>query len=96
MNMKAIEEIQRLNRLKSKYECITCEVVVPKELREHPMSIVQGDCGTIEVAVLIKNLEDIIECLKKTFPEVKPILPELRKHGKIKESYKCVTEERWN
>lgn len=93
MNLKAIEEMQRLNRLKSKYECMTCEVVVPKDIAEHPMSIVQGNCGRIEVAIMIRNLEDIIDCLKKTFPEVNAILPELRKHGRLKESYKCITEE---
>lgn len=93
INLKEMEEKQRLNRLKSKYECVTCEVVVPKDMIEEPMSIVQGSCGVIEIAAMICNLEDIINCLKNTFPEVKKIYIKLRKHGRMKEAYKCITQE---
>lgn len=95
-DLKVIQERQRLNRLKSKFECLTCEVVVPKGLEEHPMSILQGNCDEIEVGIMILNLEEIVECLKKNFPEVKQILPELRRHGRLKESYKYVKEERFS
>ena len=72
---------------------MTCEVVVPKEMIEQPMSIVQGRCGIIEVAIMIRNLEEISENLKNTFPEVNTILPELQKRRKLREAYKYIARE---
>lgn len=93
-DLKQMEESQKLNRIKSQYECITCEIVVTKGFKHPPMSIVQGNGGPIEMAEMIKCLEDLIDNLTRYFPETKEILPLLERHGHLKEAYKFIEEER--
>ncbi len=39
MDTKTIEEIKNINKLKSKYNCLTCEIVVPENFEEPPACI---------------------------------------------------------
>jgi hypothetical protein len=48
MNFRQIQEIQKINRLKEENECLTCEVVVVKEFKKAPVSIVQGNGGLLK------------------------------------------------
>lgn len=92
---KKIQEMQRLNRIKENNDCLVCEVVITKELKEQPMSVIQGNGGEIEMAMMIKCLYDIIEALKRNFPETEQILPLLRQSGGgMKEAYKHIEMER--
>ena len=87
------QEIQKINRLKEENECLTCEVVVVKEFKKAPVSIVQGNGGPIEMAQMAKVLMDVAEQLKKEFPEINEIIPMLDKNGGMKTAYKKV--ESW-
>lgn len=93
MNFRQIQEIQKINRLKEENECLTCEVVVVKEFKKAPVSIVQGNGGPIEMAQMAKVLMDVAEQLKKEFPEINEIIPMLDKNGGMKTAYKKV--ESW-
>lgn len=88
-----IKEMQRMNRIKEQNECLTCEIVITKEFKEAPISIVQGHGGPIEMAQMAKVLIDVAESLKKEFPEINEIIPMLNKHGGMKTAYKKV--ESW-
>lgn len=94
MDFREIQEMQKINRLKSENDCLICEVVVPKELKHAPMSITYGDGGSIEMAMLIKCLEDVISCLKRNFPETEEIIPLLKNQGGMKEAYKKIQTTR--
>lgn len=50
MDFREIQEIQRINRIKRENDCLVCEVVITKEFKEAPISIVQGHGGPIEMA----------------------------------------------
>lgn len=90
---RQIKEMQRMNRIKEQNDCLTCEVVITKEFKEAPISIVQGNGGPIEMAQMAKVLIDIAEQLKKEFPEINEIMPMMDKHSGIKTAYKKV--ETW-
>ena len=77
MDFREIQETQRINRIKEKNECLTCEVVITKEFKEAPISIVQGHGGPIEMAQMAKTLVDVAEQLKREFPEIQKIIPML-------------------
>lgn len=89
MDYREIEQIQKVNKLKSKNDCLVCEVVVPEKFTDGPMSAVHGSGGNIEMAMLIKCLGDVIESLKRNFPDAIEIIPLLKDSG-IKESYKHI------
>lgn len=89
---RKIQEMQKLNRIKENNDCLTCEVVITKEFKESPISIIQGSGGPIEMAQMVKTLRDIADTIVKEFPETKQILPML-KSGGVKTSYKQV--ETW-
>lgn len=93
MNFREIQEIQRINRIKRENDCLVCEVVITKEFKEAPISIVQGHGGPIEMAQMAKTLIDVAEQIKKQFPETKSIIPILNEHGGMKTAYKKV--ESW-
>lgn len=40
-DFRRIQETQRINRIKASNDCLTCEVVITKEFKEAPISIVQ-------------------------------------------------------
>ena len=83
MDFREIQETQRINRIKEENDCLTCEVVITKEFKEAPISIVQGHGGPIEMA----------QMLKREFPEIKNIIPMLNQKGGMKTAYKKV--ESW-
>lgn len=92
-DFRKIQEMQRINRIKENNECLTCEVVITKEFREAPISIVQGNGGPIEMAQMVKTLMDVAESLKKEFPEINEIIPMLNKNSGMRTAYKQV--ESW-
>ncbi len=94
MDFRQIQEMQKINRLKENNECLVCEIVIPKELKQSPASILHGTTGDIEMALMIQYLEGTIESIKQNFPEVKQILPLLKKHGSVKEAYKSIETNR--
>lgn len=93
MDLREIQEIQNINRIKEKNDCLVCEVVITKEFKEAPISIVHGNGGSIEMAQMAKTLVDVAEQIKEQFPETKWIIPILNKHGGMRTSYKKV--ESW-
>lgn len=93
MDFREIQETQKMNRIKAENDCLVCEVVITKEFKEAPISIVQGNGGPIEMAQMVKTLIDVAESLKKEFPEINEIMPLLNKHGGMKTAYKKV--EKW-
>lgn len=93
MDFREIQETQRINRIKAENDCLTCEVVITKEFKEAPISIVQGHGGPIEMAQMAKTLIDVAEQLKREFPEIQKIIPMLDEHGGMKTAYKKV--ESW-
>lgn len=93
MDFKQIEEEQKIKRIKENNKCLTCEVVITKEFKEPPISIVKGNGGPIEMAQMAKVLIDIAEQLKREFPEINEIIPKLDRHGGMKTAYKKV--ETW-
>jgi len=88
-----IKEMQRLNKIKEENECLICEVVITKEFKQPPISVVQGNGGPIEMAQMVKTLIDVAESLTKEFPEIKEILPMLNKKNGMKTAYKQI--ETW-
>ena len=86
-------QMQRINRIKENNNCLTCEVVITKEFREAPISIVQGHGGPIEMAQMVKTLTDVAESLKREFPEINEIIPMLNRNGGMRTAYKQV--ESW-
>lgn len=93
MDFREIQETQRIKRVKEKNDCLICEVVITKEFKEVPISIVQGHGGPIEMAQMANTLIDVAEQLKREFPEIKEIMPILNEHGGMKTAYKQV--EKW-
>ena len=65
MDFRQIEETQKINRIKSENECLVCEVVITKEFKHAPISIVQGHGGPIEMAQMVKTLTDVANSLIK-------------------------------
>ena len=90
---RKIQEIQRINRIKEKNDCLICEVVITKEFKEAPISVVQGNGGSIEMAQMVKTLTDVAESLKREFPEIKEIIPMLNQNSGMRTAYKQV--ESW-
>ena len=90
---RKIQEIQRINRIKEKNDCLICEVVITKEFKEAPISVVQGNGGSIEMAQMVKTLTDVAESLKREFPEIKEIIPMLNQNSGRRTAYKQV--ESW-
>ena len=41
-DFRKIQEIQKMNKIKENNECLICEIVIPKELKESPVSILHG------------------------------------------------------
>ena len=78
MDLREIQEIQNINRIKEKNDCLVCEVVITKEFKEAPISIVHGNGGNIEMAQMAKTLIDVAEQLKEQFPETRRIIPILK------------------
>ena len=93
MDFREIQETQKINRIKAENDCLTCEVVITKEFKEAPISIVQGHGGPIEMAQMAKTLVDVAEQLKREFPEIQKIIPMLDEREGMKTSYKKV--ESW-
>lgn len=89
MNYRELQEMERIKKLKEQKKCMCCEVVVPEKFEGGPVSVIYGECGDIEMAMLIHTLEEIAESLKKGFPEARELLPFISK-GNIKEAYKKV------
>ena len=102
-DFRRIQETQRINRIKASNDCLTCEVVITKEFKEAPISIVQGHGGPIsivqghggpiEMAQMVKTLTDVAESLKKEFPEINEIIPLLNQNNEMRTAYKKV--ESW-
>lgn len=92
-NFRKIQETQRINRIKANNDCLTCEVVITKEFKEAPISIVQGHGGPIEMAQMVKTLTDVAESLKREFPEINEIMPMLNQNNGMRTAYKQV--ESW-
>ena len=92
MDLREIQERQKINRINENNECLTCEVVITKEFKEPPISIVQGHGGPIEMAQMAKTLIDVAEQIKEQFPETRRIIPILNEHGGMKTAYKKVEE----
>ena len=93
-NLEQLEQLQKINRIKAENDCLICEIVVPRKFKHSPVSVVQGNGEMIEVAEMIKCLEDIANNLKQNFPETEEILPLIRKQAKYNESYKFIKKER--
>lgn len=93
MDFKEIEERLKIKRIKENNECLICEVVITKEFKEPPMSIIQGNGTIIEMAQMAKVLTDVAEQLKKEFPEINEIIPMLSEQGGMKTAYKKVKSE---
>lgn len=91
MEDRKMKEMERMQKIKDNNECLVCEIVVAKEFKEKPMSILQGDGGTIEMAQMVKTLIDTAEALSREFPEVKKIIPMLNQSSGMKTAYKEVT-----
>lgn len=89
MDFRDIEEYQKLNRLKSKHNCLVCEVVIPEKLEEGVMSAIYGTGGDVAMAILIRYLEDVADKLKKMFPTSADILPMIPE-ADLKRAYKHV------
>ena len=89
-DFRKIQEIQKMNKIKENNECLICEIVIPKELKESPVSILHGTGGSIEAAIMVEYLEGTIESIKQNFPGVKNILPMVKQHGSVKEAYKSI------
>lgn len=92
-DFRKIQETQRINRIKANNDCLTCEVVITKEFKEAPISIVQGHGGPIEMAQMVKTLTDVAESLKREFPEINEIMPMLNQNNGMRTAYKQV--ESW-
>ena len=92
MDFRDIEEYQKLNRLKSKHNCLVCEVVVPEKMKEGMASVVYGEGGNIEMAILIDTLEKMANNLKKNFPKAVNILPIISEMN-LEETYKRVEKK---
>lgn len=90
---RKIQEMQRINTIKEKNNCLVCELVITEEFKEPPISVVHGNGGKIEMAMMIKCLEDLAENLKSNFPETKNIIPILKHTGGLKEAYKEIVSE---
>ncbi len=90
MDFREIEEKQKINKIKAKNDCLVCEVVITKEFKEAPISIIEGNGGPIEMAQMVKTLVDVANQLKENFPEVKGIIPILNERGGMKMEYKRV------
>lgn len=90
MDSKETEKRQEINRIKAENDCLICEVVVTKEFKEAPVSIVKGLGGPIELAQMINTLIDVSEQLKNNFPETKQIIPMLKEQGGMKTTYRKV------
>ena len=82
-----------MNKIKSENDCLVCEIVVTKEFKHPPMSIVQGNGGPIEMAQMVKTLTDVAESLVREFPEIKDIMPMLNQTNGMRTAYKQV--EKW-
>lgn len=95
MDFRQIEETQKINKIKSENECLVCEVVITKEFKHAPISIVQGHGGPIEMAQMVKTLTDVANSLIREFPEIKNIIPMLNQNSGMRTAYKSVetTEE---
>ena len=93
MNFRQYQEMQKLNRIKRENDCLVCEIVITKELKHPPISIVQGNGGPIEMAQMAKVLTDVAEALVREFPEIKDIMPMIKEHGGMRTAYKQV--EKW-
>ncbi len=87
---RRMQEIQRLNKIKENNDCLCCEIVITKEFKEPPISVVQGNGGLIELAQMAKSLIDVAESLKREFPEIKEIIPMLNQSGGMRTAYKQV------
>lgn len=87
MDFRQIEETQKLNKIKRENECLVCEVVVTKEFKHTPISIIQGHGGPIEMA---KTLIDVANSLTREFPEIKDIIPMLNQNSGMRTAYKSV------
>lgn len=90
MDFRQIEETQKLNKIKRENECLVCEVVVTKEFKHTPISIIQGHGGPIEMAQMAKTLIDVANSLIREFPEIKDIIPMLNQNSGMRTAYKSV------
>lgn len=89
MNYRELQEMQKLNRLKEENDCLVCEIVIPRKFKEGPKSVIYGTGEEIEMAMLIKMLREVSDNMEYNFPEVKKIIPLLKKK-ELRESYKNI------
>ncbi len=62
------------------------------------MYFINGEAGIIEIAEMIKCLEELAENLKIEFPKAKTHIKKLKKSGSMQEEYKRVEKKerkRW-
>ncbi len=90
---KEKELIDSVDNLEKRGECISCKIVVPKIINGNPASYIAGNGGTIEMAMLICCLEDVIKSLKSNFPETAYIIPALKERN-FKEDYVKIEKKR--
>ena len=95
MNYRQYDELRKINELKKQEGSFVCEIVIPKDYfnrKESPASILYGNTGIIEIAMMKKTLKAIIESLDNNFPETKKIEPYL--NIEMGENYKEIIKER--
>lgn len=90
-NKEESKEIKEINELEKKNECIVCKIVIPTKSTKTSKTIVYGNGGDIELAMLIDCMEDVIKSIKTNFPATLQILPSLK--GKWKEKYKKIEDK---
>lgn len=88
-DFRRIQETQRINRIKASNDCLVCEIVIPRKFKEGPKSVIYGTGEEIEMAMLIKMLREVSDNMEYNFPEVKKIIPLLKKK-ELRESYKNI------
>lgn len=90
---RKIQQKQKINRIKENNVCLTCEVIITKEFKEAPISVVEGNGGPIEMAQMVKTLNDVADSLKMEFPEINEIIPMLNQNNGMRTAYKQI--ESW-
>lgn len=90
MDFRQVEETQKINKIKSENDCLVCEVVITREFKHTPISIIQGYGGPIEMAQMVKTLTDVSESLVREFPEIKDIIPMLNQNSGMRTAYKSI------
>lgn len=94
MNIRQLEELIKIEKLKKEEGSFVCDIVIPKDFyknNKEPMSILYGDTGSAEIAMMLKTLKAAVKSLEQNFPEIKGIEPFL---GNMREDYKEIITKR--